>query len=407
MILKKMKKKNIFLLLIFLFADIYCFSQEVNEQKPLFTEKQRKMKLGAENIRLFPHKNDAGKITGFDLYVQKIDGIESILLTETTKDPDGKSDSYAYRAMEYNSVNGDEIRFLDGKPLVSEGSRYSLIDSTAEKTDFFEAAFHIYIPSVIQYGYEWTRNAVIQIDKGTFINIRTFEKPYADYSGDYMDSPFVFDFAVTKPVPVVEEKVELLANYNPAAGQKFAEFSEYVIYSKGPESIVSDILSALEQFDEDKLDVVFAIDATGSMKNDIEQLKKDLMNSLKEKYYNKTDYKYGLLFYRDYGDTFKYKDLPVKIFNFTDNLESFNKNLNSVKIFGTEGGDIPEAVYEALYASSEWFSWRADSKKCIVLVGDAEPHPKPRGIGKYSEEYVINLIKAKNISLKAILLPSD
>ena len=43
----------------------------------------------------------------------------------------------------------------------------------------------------------------------------------------------------------------------------------------------------------------------------------------------------------------------------------------------------------------------------IILIGDAEPHPKPRGIGKYSEEYVINLIKAKNISLKAILLPSD
>ncbi|MBP5483863.1 MAG: hypothetical protein J6X99_06375, partial [Bacteroidales bacterium] len=78
-----------------------------------------------------------------------------------------------------------------------------------EKTKVFggEAdAFHIYIPETIVYGYEWSRNGEITIGKGTFINIRSFEKPYADYTGDYMDSPFMFDLkikkrAVIKPAP--------------------------------------------------------------------------------------------------------------------------------------------------------------------------------------------------------------
>ena len=79
----------------------------------------------------------------------------SVLLTETTKDPNGKADNYAYRTKEYNPINGDEVRYLDGKPLVSEGAKYSLVDSTVEYLEDFGAAFHFYIPSTIIYGYEW------------------------------------------------------------------------------------------------------------------------------------------------------------------------------------------------------------------------------------------------------------
>ena len=139
------------------------------------------------------------------------------MLTETTKDPTGKNDSYAYRAKEYNKINGDEKRILNGEFLVSEGAKYSLVDSTPEETDFFGPAFHIYIPQTLVYGYEWSRNGEIQIDKGTFINIRSFEKPYADYTGNYVDNPFMFDFVKIKkpkskkvvkelpPPPVIED----------------------------------------------------------------------------------------------------------------------------------------------------------------------------------------------------------
>ena len=395
------------------------FAQEAEQpdaQKIVYTEKQNAMRIKAGDIKLMEEKNTEGETTGYHLYVRKIKGVESILLTETTRDPAGKADNYAYRALEYNAINGDEIRYLDGQPLVSEGAKYSLIDSTTEKVEGLGEAFHIFIPLKVQFGYEWSRNGVVEIGKGTFINIRTFEKPYADYTGDYMDSPFMFNLETrkrTKPAPEPEppapvETVVLTDDYNPVASQRFGEISDTVIYSRGPETIVDDILDVLEEIgDKNYLDVVFAIDATGSMKNDIETLKKDLLPALLKEFEGAESVRFGLLFYRDYGDSFNYKGLPVKFFGFTDNLDSFNKNLNSIRINGKEGGDIPEAVYEAIYSATEFYNWRLGVNRRIILIGDAEPHPKPRGLGKYSKEYVMGLAETKEIKVKTILLPGD
>lgn len=453
------------ILKLFLFTSIFltvtfeAVSQE--SQFSIYTPKQQQLRITADNVRLVPEK-DASK-GGYHLYVKKLPNVNSILLTETTKDPTGKNDNYAYRALEYNEINGDEIRYLDGKQLVSEGAKFSLIDSTVENTDFFGPAFHIYIPPVICYGYEWTRHGEVTIGKGTFINIRSFEKPYADYSGDYMDSPFMFDLVtkkrtVSKPKveqPVVEqpvaeskpepvkptvpaplptpapapkpEKVEaplpnisdpdfsddkdqtiLTDQYNPVAAQKFEELSEQIIYSKGPESLIDDILECLEEpKDKSNFDLVFAIDATGSMKDDLEKLKEELIPELERLLNGYSGVRIGLLFYRDYGDTFHYMELPVKVFGFSSNLSQIEKNLNSVRINGKEGGDIPEAVYEAIYAASEFFAWRTDSQKKIILIGDAEPHPFPRGSGKYSKEFAYQTAQSKGIKIKSILLPRD
>ncbi len=415
-----MHKKWILITLVFMIVQV-VFAQSDGSQTTLYTAKQQQLRITAGNVRLVRDEKNGG----YHLYVKKLPNVNSILLTETTKDPEGKSDSYAYRAQEYNSINGDEIRYLDGKKLESEGAKYSLVDSTPENTSFFGPAFHIYIPETIVYGYEWSRNGQVKIGKGTFINIRSFEKPYADYTGDYMDSPFMFDLKVTKrvvkkpapkpdpepinePEPVDEPETVLTDDYNPVASEKFKEFSDDIIYSKGPETIIEDIRGLLADIeDKDNLDLVFAIDATGSMKNDLDKLKTDMYPLLTELFGNTPGARVGLLFYRDYGDTFKYMDLPVKVFPFTSNFTSFSKNLNSIRIYGKEGGDIPEAVYEAMYASCEFYSWRNTAQKKIILIGDAEPHPTPRGIGRYSKDYVMGIAESRKIKIHSILLPKD
>ena len=417
--------KNICLLIFFLMMGNFVHAQNSKNaeesQKYLYTAQQQLLRIKAQDVRLIPDKENGG----FHLYVRKTENVNSILLTETTKDPLGKQDNYAYRAKEYNPINGDEIRYLDGKPLISEGAKYSLVDSSVENTDFFGPAFHIYIPPVIVYGYSWSRNGQVTLGKGTFINIRSFEKPYADYSGAFMDSPFMFDLVTKKrtvkkeisavekikeikEVKEIEEETVLTDEYNPIASDKFKEISQEVIYSKGPETIIYDIKTILDEIkDKDNLDLVFAIDATGSMKNDLEKLKSDLLPALFEYFGKETKTRFGLLFYRDYGDTFKYMGLPVKFYDFTSNLEVFSKNLNSVKINGKEGGDVPEAVYEAMYAASEFYNWRDSAQKLVILIGDAGPHPSPRGTGKYSRDFVMSLAESRNIKIRSILLPMD
>ena len=413
-------------------------SEVEGNQTIIFTPKQQELRISANDIKLIEDKENGG----YHLYVKKNPKVNSILLTETTKDPLGKNDSYAYRAKEYNPINGDEIRYLDGKKLESEGAKYSLLDSTVEKTDFFGDAFHIFIPKTVVYGYEWSRHGEVELGKGTFINIRSFEKPYADYSGDYMDNPFMFDLKVFKktvktvrkevkklekketPQPVLEPEVLdepeifeepevqaeiiLTDNYNPVASEKFSEISKEMIYSKGPETLIEDIGKILKTFvNAEKLDIVFAIDATGSMKDDIEKLREDLIPEIKRIFSKEKDVRIAVLFYRDYGDTFKYMNLPVKCFDFTRSFKTFKEQLYSIKILGREGGDIPEAVYEAMFAASEFYKWRGDAQKEIILIGDAEPHPVPRGTGKYSKGYVMALADSKNIKIHSILLPQD
>ena len=435
-------------IVIIIFRGTFVYSQSQDEtqmqseikgnQTIIFTPKQQELRISANDIKLIEDKENGG----YHLYVKKNPKVNSILLTETTKDPLGKNDSYAYRAKEYNPINGDEIRYLDGKKLESEGAKYSLLDSTVEKTDFFGDAFHIFIPKTVVYGYEWSRHGEVELGKGTFINIRSFEKPYADYSGDYMDNPFMFDLKVFKktvktvrkevkkvekketPQPVLEPEVLdepeifeepevqaeiiLTDNYNPVASEKFSEISKEMIYSKGPETLIEDIGKILKTFvNAEKLDIVFAIDATGSMKDDIEKLREDLIPEIKRIFSKEKDVRIAVLFYRDYGDTFKYMDLPVKCFDFTRSFKTFKEQLYSIKILGREGGDIPEAVYEAMFAASEFYKWRGDAQKEIILIGDAEPHPVPRGTGKYSKGYVMALAESKNIKIHSILLPQD
>ena len=396
---------------------------------------QNALLVRPSDIRLVPDsEKDAGsfdEIKGYHLFIRKLPGVESVMLVETTKDPAGETDNYAYRALEYNKVNGDEIRYLNGKVLESDYSKFSLVDSTPEDDPQFGKAFHIYIPRTMQYGYPWSRNGVVTIGRGTFLNIRSFAKKYADYTGGFFDNPYMFDLGepvkrvppekpaekpAEKPSKPVEKEVEkpvekapvLTDDYNPVASEKFKEISSELIYSKGPDTIVDDIMDSLMKIDpKDKADVVFVLDTTGSMKDDVEKLRKEFIPRLVEGLKVFTSVRIGLLLYRDYVDNYKYKGLPVKFFDFTDDVSVFTKNLNSFIIRGNEGGDIPEAVYEGLYAGLEFYEWRPDVYRKIILIGDAEPHPVPRGSKKYTKLLVEEIAKEKRVQIDAIITPDE
>lgn len=397
---------------------------------------QNALIISSDDIRLTQDGgNDFETATGYHLFIRKKSGIESVMLTETTKDPEGVLDNYAYRAKEWNSVNGDEKRILDGKILESEGARYSLVDTSVEDDEVFGKAFHIFIPSEMIYGYSWSRNGTVKIGRGTFINIRAFEKPYCDYTGNYFDNPYMFNLETRKKeIPVIKsnepkkieepvvkndkesddiektvtDEIYLTDDYSPLAAEKFKEISDFLIYSKGPETIVDDILNSMERINpKNTVDVVFAIDATGSMKDDIQKLREEWVPRLLEKLKDFGDVRLGLVLYRDYGENFYTRGLPVKYFDFTTDVNVFLKSLNSFKIRGTEGGDIPEAVYEALFASMDFFQWRVNAEKKIILIGDAEPHPTPRGSGKYSKALIQKMSIEKKISIDAIITPDD
>ena len=156
------------------------------------------------------------------------------------------------------------------------------------------------------------------------------------------------------------------------------------------------------------VDIVFAIDTTGSMKDDILAIQEELVPLLLSAFEDFENVRYGLLLYRDYVDNYRYKNLPVKFYDFTSDIEVFLDEILAINIVGNPGGDISEAVWEALYASIEFYEWDMTAERKVILIGDAPPHPTPRGYTiRATKDLIEGLAREKNIVIDAIILPDD
>jgi hypothetical protein len=352
---------------------------------PLFAQN---LTLGPNDLRIEQRVDG-----GFHLFIRARGDIGSVLLTESTRDPNMISDNYAYRSPQWNSVNGDEIRILNGQPIPRESRIWSLIDSTPEADGEFGWAFHIYIPYIIYYGYEGGRNGEVYVTDGTYLNIRAFAFPYADYRGPFKDNPFVLQVA-QQPLPGPPE-----GNFMNDTVEAFAEIARSghgeLIYSTGADDLLDKIRDALEKERGKELDLVICLDTTGSMRNDIDSVRKGLIPMLKELIAEFASFRIGLVLYKDY-----YEEYLTRVIPFTADFNSFQRNLNAIRPSG--GRDIPEAVHEALYDGAVKFPWEAGSR-LMILIGDAPPHPRPRG--KITREMVDAAVAERGLKVHAIILP--
>ncbi len=330
---------------------------------------------------------------GYHLFIRKKAGLGSVLLTESTKDPTGKVDNYAYRADEWEATNGDEQRLIDGKPIPKESRIYSLIDSTPESDAEFGAAFHIRIPYVVQWGYPWTRNGETYVVDGTYLNIRAFALAYGDYRGAFKDNPFVLRVA-QKPLEGPPE-----GNFMKDTVDAFTEIATAgrgeVVFSTGADDVVPKIKKILDDAKGKAVDLVIALDTTSSMKDDIDSVRRMLIPMLTGIIADFSRFRIGMVLYKDY-----FEEYMTKIVKFTDDFTSFQKTLNAIRVSG--GRDIPEAVNEALYAAATEFPWSAE-ERIVILIGDAPPHPRQRGA--VSKRMVDDAAEERGLRLNVIILP--
>jgi hypothetical protein len=116
------------------------------------------------------------------------------------------------------------------------------------------------------------------------------------------------------------------------------------------------------------VDVVFAVDTTGSMGGLIEGAKRTVWSIAT--HIRKTDpdadVRIGLVAYRDIGD-----DYVTREFALTGDLDAVFTELSGFHAAG--GGDTPENVDAALDAALHKMQWRGDARKLVFLVGDAPP----------------------------------
>lgn len=118
-----------------------------------------------------------------------------------------------------------------------------------------------------------------------------------------------------------------------------------------------------------KLDLLFMVDTTGSMGDELDFLKAELKNVVSRVAAadQSFDIRVSVNFYRDDGD-----DYVVREFAFTGDIDKVVKDISAQSFSG--GGDFPEAVHKALTAVVTKQDWRSDAVKLCMLVLDAPPH---------------------------------
>ena len=344
------------------------------------------LSLNADDL-LIEHRPSGG----FHLFIRKKPDVNSVLLVESTRDPTMQEHNFAFRAREWNPVNGDEIRLLDGIPL-PRGRFFSLVSSTVINHEVLGQAFHIYIPYVVYFGFPPARHGRIYITDGAYFNIRTFNLPYADYSGAFMDNPFILE-ATQMPtgIPPGNFMAEAVAAY-----ANIADFGKGNLVHSTADNIVDDIKTLLERERGRGIDIVICLDTTGSMRPFVEPVRQKLIPMLQELIVGYPSFRIGMVQFKDY-----FEEYLTRVTHFTSDFSAFQRSLNNVR--ARNGGDIPEAVYEALHDGATQFPWAAESK-LIILIGDAPPHPRPRG--RITRAMVEREVAERDITVHAMVLPN-
>lgn len=145
--------------------------------------------------------------------------------------------------------------------------------------------------------------------------------------------------------------------------------NELVIARHGPRN--NDIiLPGLRRLpDMVPLDVLFIMDTTGSMGEEIQRLKSTIeiihlnLSALKPR----PLLRFGLVLYKDRGDSYITRNIP-----FTTDLNSFQLVLDSVKAAG--GGDYPEDLESALDEAVNAMDWNLDGVRIGFIITDAPAH---------------------------------
>ena len=132
-----------------------------------------------------------------------------------------------------------------------------------------------------------------------------------------------------------------------------------------------------------RMDVVFLIDSTGSMSDEIREVKiniENIINTVKSGYPS-PDVRVGIVTYRDYK--LEEREYLTRQLDLTYNLDKVISFLKSIDANG--GGDYSEAVADGLHLALQKMDWANEAKKIVVLIGDAPPHGEGSSENNYQQ----------------------
>lgn len=149
----------------------------------------------------------------------------------------------------------------------------------------------------------------------------------------------------------------------------------------------------------DNMDIVFCVDATGSMSGMITAVKNNIEGFVEALRARNIDVKLGLVVYRDiYAD----KD-ALEVNSYFNSTSEFKEKLEDMAKHVSGGGDLEESGLEAIMEGAIGMEGRPDATRHCVLVTDAPVHTaNGSGFSKYTIDEVADALTSADMGLTVV-----
>ena len=144
-----------------------------------------------------------------------------------------------------------------------------------------------------------------------------------------------------------------------------------------------------------KMDVIFLIDTSGSMQDNVRGVKDYISQFLKPLEDEGFDAALGLV---EFADVAAWE---AKVFGLTRSQKKFRKWLDKTIFLG--GADIPESGYEALIAALEEIDFRDDAQRFFIFISDAPQHDFDYdGRSRYTLDRMIDRLNKEGVTVDVV-----
>ena len=226
-------------------------------------------------------------------------------------------------------------------------------------------------------------------DIKTDLNVKTndFKKSETDSLIVIVDSTTALKGEIPKESSKIQFSAKCINSFNKLANSS----GGYMKVLVNPTLLTKTINQIIDSNCTDNSDVLLLIDKTGSMSDDIENVKKGLNTVIKNlSKFEKVRFGIGT-----YGDKNTDGEEWYSFKNFESNYNLSIEYINKIETTG--GGDYPESVYDGIYKISKENFWKSNNKRILILIGDAPSLEKPES--DHSIDEILDLAKSEKINM--------
>ncbi|HCC01324.1 MAG TPA: hypothetical protein DEP60_01345 [Ruminococcaceae bacterium] len=279
----------------------------------------------------------------------------------------------------YDAVDGSKLGYMPSITIRGKGdynSKLSIVDASADPL-FPELSYMVGRPIEIQHGSLSFDHANVEfkVDKNILNKYDINDLCIGCYDKD------------TKKFEPLETKID---KKNGTLSVEAKHFSYYFIFDKSKWLKDNYISDGTTDIQKSVCDIVFVIDTTGSMGDEIENLKNSTDKLADEIESKNIDVRFGLVEYRDItcGETTVNHGWFTKV-------DNFKKKVGSLVADG--GGDADESAVDGLETARR-MDYRDDAIKSIILITDAGYKSQTHFEGIDSMQQVVDNLRVDNIS---------